>query len=223
MKPFDCGKGPSSADWLIASSIDVPHYTPMAKHGPREYIEGWLDGWIAFMHSKSGHVGMKHSPSYAVGFISGHQFGHGNFLFKKEYANVDDATIAGYRLQINGHMPKEDCRHSAMQSSDLCFAYMGNVTGYITQFEQLPKPLGCIGGLMKIMVISALVIIVLLSAIAPVVKAIGPQVTRLSLQGCGYPFMMGICRFGLSPATVKVVKYVLLFHVSKRFFIFEKF
>ena len=136
---FDCGKGPSSADWLIASSIDVPHYTPMAKHGPREYIEGWLDGWIAFMHSKSGHVGMKHSPSYAVGFISGHQFGHGNFLFKKEYANVDDATIAGYRLQINGHMPKEDCRHSAMQSSDLCFAYMGNVTGYITQFEVSSK------------------------------------------------------------------------------------
>ena len=29
-------------------------------------------------------------------------------------------------------MPKEDCCHSAMQRSDLCFAYMGNVTSYNT-------------------------------------------------------------------------------------------
>lgn len=136
---WDCAKGPSSAGYLIASSIDVPHYTPMPKNGAREYIEGWLDGWTAFMHSKSGHVGVKHSPSYAVGFISGYKFGHGDYPFKKEYANVNDETIAGYHLQIDGKMPKEDCRHSAMQQSDLCFAYGHNVTGVIQQFEQLPR------------------------------------------------------------------------------------
>jgi hypothetical protein len=60
------------------------------------------------MHGKSGHVGAKHSPSYAVGFISGYKFGRGDFPFEKEYANVDDETIAGYHLQLDGKMPKED-------------------------------------------------------------------------------------------------------------------
>jgi hypothetical protein len=54
------------------------------------------------MHGKSGHVGAKHSPSYAV------EFGRGDFPFEKEYANVDDETIAGYHLQLDGKMPKED-------------------------------------------------------------------------------------------------------------------
>jgi len=136
---FDCGKGPSSADWLIASSIDVPRYTPMPKHGASQYIEGWLDGWKTFDHGKSGNVGANHSPSYTVGFISGYYFGHRGYQFKKEYAGINDESIAGYRAQIDGKFPKEDCRHSMMQQSDFCFAYGHNVTGVIQQFEQLPR------------------------------------------------------------------------------------
>lgn len=136
---FNCAEGPSSAGYLIPSSITVPHYTPMPKHGAREYIEGWLDGWKTFDHGKSGRLGAKHSPSYAVGFISGYYFGHGDFPFKKEYAGINDESIAGYHAQIDGKFPKEDCRHSGMQQSDFCFAYGHNVTGVIQQFERTSK------------------------------------------------------------------------------------
>jgi hypothetical protein len=137
---FDCDKGPSSANWLIPSSISVPQYMPMPKNGTREYIEGWFDGWTAFAHDKSGRVGANHSPLYAVGFISGYQFGHGGFPVNKLNTEISDEIIAGYHAQLDGKRPKEDCRHSVFERSDFCFAYGSNVTGLIQQFEQLPKP-----------------------------------------------------------------------------------
>ena len=76
---------------------------------------------------------------YTVGFISGYQFNHGGYPVNKLNAEITDHPIAGYRAQLDGKFPKEDCRHSMMQQSDFCFAHGHNVTAVIKQFEQLPR------------------------------------------------------------------------------------
>ena len=68
---------------------------------------------------------------YTVGFISGYQFNHGGYPVNKLNAEVTDHLIAGYRAQLDGKFPKEDCRHSAFERSDFCFALMSNMTGII--------------------------------------------------------------------------------------------
>lgn len=42
-----------------------------------------------------------------------------------------------------------------------------------------------------------------------------PDKTDKSMIICGYPFMLGVCQFGLSAAAVKVEKNVTLFHLFK--------